>query len=111
MHKALAHNQGDDVAVAVTAISAGEEVLVVYVEDDGELTVVSARCPLWAQGRPAGAGRGRPRDRVRHSDRRRPYGDRARRLRPHAQRQDREVVGMELFGYRRADGSSASATT
>jgi (2R)-sulfolactate sulfo-lyase subunit alpha len=35
-HKALAHNRGDDVAVAVTAISAGEEILVVYVDDDGE---------------------------------------------------------------------------
>lgn len=41
MHKALAHNWGDDVAVAVTPISAGEEVLVVYIEDDGELTVLA----------------------------------------------------------------------
>ena len=39
MHKALAHKRGDDVAVAVTALSAGEEVVVVYVDDDGELTV------------------------------------------------------------------------
>lgn len=39
MHKALAHNRGDDVAVAVTAISAGEEVVVVFVDDDGEQTV------------------------------------------------------------------------
>lgn len=39
MHKALAHNRGDDVAVAVMPISAGDEVLVVYVEDDGEVTV------------------------------------------------------------------------
>ena len=56
MHKALAHNRGDDVAVAVTPISAGEDVLVVYVEDDGELTV---RRPggrsLRAQGRAAAA--------------------------------------------------------
>lgn len=36
MHKALAHRKGDDVAVAVTAISAGEEIRVVYVDDDGE---------------------------------------------------------------------------
>jgi (2R)-sulfolactate sulfo-lyase subunit alpha len=36
MHKALAHNRGDDVAVAVTAISAGEEILVIYVDDEGE---------------------------------------------------------------------------
>lgn len=39
MHKALAHNRGDDVAVAVTAISAGEEVVVVYLEDEGQQTV------------------------------------------------------------------------
>ena len=39
MHKALAHNRGDDVAVAVTQISAGDEVVVVYVDDDGEQTV------------------------------------------------------------------------
>lgn len=39
MHKALAHNRGDDVAVAVAAISAGEEVVVVFVDDDGEQTV------------------------------------------------------------------------
>lgn len=39
MHKALAHNRGDDVAVAVTAISAGEEVVVVFVDDDGKQTV------------------------------------------------------------------------
>ena len=36
-HKALAHNKGDDVAVAVTPIAAGEEILVVYLDDDGEL--------------------------------------------------------------------------
>ena len=41
MHKALAHNWGDDVAVAVAPISAGDEVLVVYVEDEGELTVLA----------------------------------------------------------------------
>jgi (2R)-sulfolactate sulfo-lyase subunit alpha len=39
MHKALAHNQGDDVAVAVAAISAGEEIVVVYLDDDGTGTV------------------------------------------------------------------------
>ncbi|MCP9484467.1 MAG: UxaA family hydrolase [Gaiellaceae bacterium MAG52_C11] len=39
MHKALAHNQGDDVAVAVAAISAGEEILVVYIDDDVEQTI------------------------------------------------------------------------
>ena len=39
MHKALAHNRGDDVAVAVAPISAGEEVVVVFVDDDGEQTV------------------------------------------------------------------------
>lgn len=35
-HKAMAHNRGDDVAVAVAPIAAGEEVIVVYVDDDGE---------------------------------------------------------------------------
>ena len=39
MHKALAHKRGDDVAAAVTAISAGEEIVVLYVDDDGELKV------------------------------------------------------------------------
>lgn len=39
MHKALAHNRGDDVAIAVVAISAGEEIVVVYIDDDGEQTV------------------------------------------------------------------------
>ena len=39
MHKALAHNQGDDVAVAVAAITAGEEIVVVYMDDEGEQTV------------------------------------------------------------------------
>ena len=36
MHKALAHRRGDDVAVAVSPISAGEEIVVVYLDDDGE---------------------------------------------------------------------------
>jgi len=39
MHKAMAHNRGDDVAVAVAPIAAGEDVLVVYVDDDGEQRV------------------------------------------------------------------------
>jgi (2R)-sulfolactate sulfo-lyase subunit alpha len=39
MHKAMAHNRGDDVAVAVAPIVAGEEVVVVYVDDDGEQRV------------------------------------------------------------------------
>lgn len=39
MHKALAHNRGDDVAVAVAPISAGEEIVVVFVDDDGEQTL------------------------------------------------------------------------
>jgi (2R)-sulfolactate sulfo-lyase subunit alpha len=37
IHKALAHKRGDDVAVAVTPITAGEEILVVYVNDDGAM--------------------------------------------------------------------------
>ena len=41
MHKALAHKQGDDVAVAVTAISAGEEVVVAFVDGDGEARVLA----------------------------------------------------------------------
>lgn len=45
MHKALAHNRGDDVAVAVAAISAGEEVVVVYMDDDGE-QIVRARADV-----------------------------------------------------------------
>ena len=54
MHKALAHNRGDDVAVAVAPISAGEEVVVVYVDDDGELTRPRpGGRPLRAQGRAA----------------------------------------------------------
>jgi len=39
MHKALAHKRGDDVAVAVAPISAGEEILVVYIDDDSEQVV------------------------------------------------------------------------
>ncbi len=39
MHKALAHKRGDDVAVAVVPISAGDEVLVVYLDDDGEQVI------------------------------------------------------------------------
>jgi (2R)-sulfolactate sulfo-lyase subunit alpha len=39
MHKALAHNQGDDVAVAVAPISEGEEILVLYVDDEGKQVV------------------------------------------------------------------------
>lgn len=39
MHKALAHKQGDDVAVAVAPIAAGEEILIVYLDDDGERTI------------------------------------------------------------------------
>ena len=34
MHKALTHNQGDHVAVAVAAIAPGEEVTVVFLDDD-----------------------------------------------------------------------------
>ena len=36
MHKALAHNRGDDVAVAVAEIAKDEEIVVVYLDDDGE---------------------------------------------------------------------------
>lgn len=36
MHKALAHNRGDHVAVAVAEIAADEEIVVVYLDDDGE---------------------------------------------------------------------------
>ncbi|HET7450393.1 MAG TPA: UxaA family hydrolase [Gaiellaceae bacterium] len=36
MHKALAHNRGDDVAVAVAEIAPDEEIVVVYMDDDGE---------------------------------------------------------------------------
>lgn len=39
MHKALAHNRGDHVAVAVAQITAGEEIVVVYMDDDGEVRV------------------------------------------------------------------------
>lgn len=39
MHKALAHNRGDHVAVAVAPISSGEEVVVYYMDDDGKQTV------------------------------------------------------------------------
>lgn len=39
MHKAMAHDPGDDVAVAVVPIVAGEEVLVVYVDGEGEQRV------------------------------------------------------------------------
>lgn len=39
IHKALAHKRGDDVAVAVTPITAGEEILVVYVDDDGAMNL------------------------------------------------------------------------
>ena len=36
VHKALAHNHGDHVAVAVAPITAGEEISVAYLDDDGE---------------------------------------------------------------------------
>jgi (2R)-sulfolactate sulfo-lyase subunit alpha len=36
MHKALAHNRGDHVAVAVAEIAPDEEIVVVYLDDDGE---------------------------------------------------------------------------
>lgn len=39
MHKALAHNRGDHVAVAVAPITAGEEIVIVYMDDDGEVRV------------------------------------------------------------------------
>jgi (2R)-sulfolactate sulfo-lyase subunit alpha len=39
MHKALAHNRGDHVAVAVAPIAAGEEILIVYLDDDGEVSL------------------------------------------------------------------------
>jgi len=39
MHKAMAHHPGDDVAVAVAPIVAGEEVVVVYVDREGEQRV------------------------------------------------------------------------
>ena len=36
MHKALVHRKGDHVAVAVAPIAAGEEFVVVYLDEDGE---------------------------------------------------------------------------
>lgn len=39
VHKALAHNRGDHVAVAVAPIAAGEQVSVAYLDDDGEQTL------------------------------------------------------------------------
>jgi (2R)-sulfolactate sulfo-lyase subunit alpha len=39
MHKALAHRRGDHVAVAVAPIAAGEEIVVVYLDDDAEQRV------------------------------------------------------------------------
>ena len=36
MHKAIAHNRGDHVAVAVAEIAPDEEIVVVYLDDDGE---------------------------------------------------------------------------
>ena len=39
MHKALAHNRGDHVAVAVAPITAGEEIVVVYMDDDSDVRV------------------------------------------------------------------------
>jgi len=36
VHKALAHNRGDHVAVAVAPITAGEHISVAYLDDDGE---------------------------------------------------------------------------
>ena len=36
MHKALAHNRGDHVAVAVAEIAPQEEIVVVYLDDNGE---------------------------------------------------------------------------
>jgi len=36
VHKALAHNRGDHVAVAVAPITAGAHISVAYLDDDGE---------------------------------------------------------------------------
>jgi (2R)-sulfolactate sulfo-lyase subunit alpha len=36
MHKALAHRKGDHIAVAVAPISAGEEFVVAYLDEEGE---------------------------------------------------------------------------
>ena len=41
MHKALTHNRGDHVAVAVAAIARGEEVTVVFMDDDSTASVVA----------------------------------------------------------------------
>ena len=41
MHKALTHNRGDHVAVAVATIAPGEEVTVVYMDDDSIESVVA----------------------------------------------------------------------
>jgi (2R)-sulfolactate sulfo-lyase subunit alpha len=39
MHKALAHNRGDHVAVAVAPIAAGEEITIAHLDDDSEQTL------------------------------------------------------------------------
>lgn len=36
MHKALAHNRGDHVAVAVAEIAPDEEIVIVYLDDNSE---------------------------------------------------------------------------
>lgn len=41
MHKALTHNRGDHVAVAVATIAPGEEVTVVFMDDDSTASVVA----------------------------------------------------------------------
>ena len=46
MHKAIAHNRGDHVAVAVAEISAGEEIVVVYMDDEQAQATIRARADV-----------------------------------------------------------------
>ena len=108
-HKFLIHKQGDHVGVATSPIASGEQVLGVFMDDDSTIEVeAKRRHPDRAQDRHRGAGAGGRGARVRDPHRQGAGGLRARRLRPHAQHQEREVVGVptdQLLGYRRENGT------
>ena len=111
MHKALTHNRGDHVAVAVAAIARGEEVTVVFMDDDsrhpwsrraevpyGHKIAVQA-CPIDASVLENGVRIGVSTTEMSSGTTSTPTTSRRRGGR------------HEWYGYRRPDGSVGSATT
>ena len=112
MHKALVHNQGDHVAVAVAADLGRARRLPSSSWTTTTATVVREARALRAQDRRQAVHARRLRARVRHSDRRRDHRVSSLGLRPHAQPQDARggrhgVVRLPATGRL----TSASATT